>query len=59
MKRFSDNIRRYVAAKTTWRIGGDEELKTQYDITFGALYIILKYGSKQPIRIRFDEIENS
>lgn len=59
MKRFSDNIRRYIASKTNWRIGGNEELKTQYDITFGNLYIILKYGGKQPIRIKFEEIENS
>lgn len=59
MKRFSDNIRRYISKKTNWRIGGDQELKTQYDITFGDLYIILKYGSKQPIRIKFEEIENS
>ncbi|QEC69350.1 hypothetical protein FRZ67_19310 [Panacibacter ginsenosidivorans] len=57
--KFESNIRRYIQNKTNWRIGGEQELKTQYEITFGELYIIMKYGNKQPIRIKFEEIENS
>jgi hypothetical protein len=57
--KFENNIRRYIQNQTNWRIGGDQELQTQYEITFGELYIIMKYGSKQPIRIKFEEIEKS
>lgn len=41
-KRFSNNIVRYVGKNTAWRIGRDENIIVDYQVTFGELYILIK-----------------
>ena len=56
--KYTDNMRRYIAAKTTWRIGADESIRPQLQVIFGELFVILKRSS-QEIRVKFEEIENT
>ncbi len=55
-KVYKDKMRRYIDAKTNWRIKGDTTLYPSVQISFGELFIVLKYGN-QTIRIKFEEIE--
>lgn len=57
LRKFKENIRRYVNQKTNWRIGGDKEIVPDIAIDFGELFITLKYGRYQDIRVKFEEIE--
>lgn len=54
---FRDKIRRYINLKTNWRIGGDKTVEPDIEIAFGELFIKLKYGGYQVIRVKFEEIE--
>jgi hypothetical protein len=55
-RRYKDNMRRYIEKNTRWRIGGGETIFPNVDVTFGELFITLKYGG-QTLRIKFEEIE--
>jgi hypothetical protein len=55
---YADNMRRYIERKTTWRIGGKETIEPTFEVTFGELFVNLKWGSQRQ-RIKFEEIENS
>ena len=55
---YKDNMRRYIAMATNWRIGGDEHIKPFFEVTFGELFITLKRGS-QTLRVKFEEIEKA
>lgn len=57
-EQFAENLKRYIDKKTTWRIGTSEVLRPGFQLTFGELYITLKW-SGQSIRIKFEEIENA
>jgi len=57
-KIFSDKIQKYIRQKTNWRIGGDQTIIPKLEITFGELFVVLKYGATQPKRIRLEELEN-
>ncbi|MGN6438398.1 MAG: hypothetical protein ACTHMM_17780 [Agriterribacter sp.] len=56
--RFKDHMRRYIAKNTTWRIKGDATIHPSIQISFGELFLVLKYGS-QTLRVKFEEIERS
>ena len=53
---YRDNMRRYIERHTNWRIGRDLGIRPSVEVTFGELFIILKY-SGQTIRLKFEEIE--
>ena len=56
--RYKDNMRRYIAKSTNWRIGADERITPSFEVTFGELFITMKRGS-QTLRVKFDEIEKA
>lgn len=53
---YKPKIRRYLMDKTSWRVSQDEEVTSQFEVTFGELFLILKWRT-QRIRIKFAEIE--
>ena len=55
---YKDNMRKYIGRHTNWRIGSDTTIYPSLEVTFGELFIILKY-SGQTLRIKFEEIENT
>jgi hypothetical protein len=57
-RRYKENMRRYITSNTNWRIGREQPLTPKVDVTFGELFITLKYGS-QTLRIKFEDIEKS
>jgi hypothetical protein len=54
--KYKDNMRRYIERHTNWRIGRDTTIYPSVEVTFGELFIVLKYGG-QTLRIKFEEIE--
>lgn len=56
-KIYKEKIQKYIEKKTNWRIGREQTIKPKLEITFGELYVALKYGS-QVIRVRLAELEN-
>jgi hypothetical protein len=54
--RYKENLRRYIEKHTNWRIDRDSTIKPSVQVTFGELFIILKYAS-QTLRIKFEDIE--
>ena len=56
--RFKDHVRRYIQKNTTWRISGESKINPKFEVIFGELFIIIKYGS-QVVRVKFEEIEKS
>ena len=57
-KEYKPHIRRYIEKSTNWRISKEIGLATSLEVTFGELFIILKYGS-QKLRVKFSDIEKS
>lgn len=56
--KYKDHMRRYITVNTNWRIRGDDTIHPSLQISFGELFIVLKYGS-QRLRVKFEEIEKS
>ena len=55
---YADNIRRYIEKNTSWAIGGKDKIQPAFEVTFGELFVRLKWKSQQQ-RIKFEQIENS
>lgn len=55
--RYKDNMKRYIGQHTNWRISGATTIYPSIEVTFGELFITLKY-SGQTLRIKFEDIEN-
>jgi hypothetical protein len=55
---YKDKIRHFVETKTTWRISGEDRVDTQLEVTFGELFLILKWR-RQKLRVKFEDIEKS
>lgn len=53
---YKNKIRKYLIEKTSWRVGKDEEVRSQMQVIFGELFLILKWRT-QRLRIKFAEIE--
>lgn len=56
--KFADNMRRYIERNTTWAIGGNERIRPGFEVSFGELFVSLKWRSQRQ-RIKFEEIEKS
>lgn len=56
-KIFKEKVQKFIEKKTNWRIGREQTIKPKLEITFGELYVALKYGT-QTIRVRLEELEN-
>jgi hypothetical protein len=54
---FKERVQRFINKNTNWRISRDHTVKPKLEITFGELYVVLKYGT-QTIRVKLEEIEN-
>jgi hypothetical protein len=54
--KYKDNMRRYIERHTNWRIKSDATIYPSIEVTFGELFIVLKYAG-QTLRIKFEEIE--
>ena len=54
----SDNLRRYVARNTSWKVAGSRTVSCQYETTFGELFVILSFGSES-LRVRLEDVERS
>lgn len=57
-KKYKDNICRYIARNTTWRIGGDKKIIPKMQLIFGELYVHMKYGG-QTLRVLLTDIERA
>ncbi len=53
---FSERINRFLAQQTNWKIDPSRLMTPVLQVTFGELYLILKYGSRQ-IKVGLEEIE--
>ena len=51
-----EKVASYVKNQTNWRIGRDQTLVPKLELTFGELFITMRYGS-QRIRVKLEEIE--
>ncbi|HEY4150336.1 MAG TPA: hypothetical protein VGM41_15460 [Chitinophagaceae bacterium] len=51
-------MKRYIEARTDWRISADTTLRPHLHLVFGELFITIKYGNKE-IRVKFEEIETA
>lgn len=56
--KYKDNLRRYLQKNTDWQIDRDSVIYPFIEITFGELFINLKYGN-QHLRVKFSEIEKA
>ena len=54
---FKERVQMFINKNTNWRISRDYTVKPKLEITFGELYVVLKYGT-QTIRVKLEEIEN-
>ena len=52
------HMKRYVEARTNWRISAGTTLQPHLHLVFGELFITLKYGNKT-LRVKFEEIEKA
>jgi hypothetical protein len=57
-QRFADNMRRYIQKHTSWRIGGKDSVEPTFEVTFGELFVNLKWRTQRQ-RVKFEEIEKS
>ncbi|HEY0679787.1 MAG TPA: hypothetical protein VGD17_15995 [Chitinophagaceae bacterium] len=57
-RQYKDNMRRYIEKHTDWRIGRDTIFRPNLELTFGELFIILKWNSRR-LRIKFEDIETA
>ena len=55
-KIYKEKVQKFIDTKTNWRISREQTIKPKLEITFGELYVALKYGA-QTIRIRLEELE--
>lgn len=53
---YKNKIRKYLMQKTSWQVGKDEQVRSQMQVIFGELFLILKWRN-QRLRIKFAEIE--
>lgn len=53
---FKLKLRRYIDTKTNWHIPPEETVNSQFEVTFGELFLILKWRT-QRVRLKFEEIE--
>ncbi len=53
---YKTKIRRYLINNTSWRITVDEEVKVDFEIIFGELYLVVRWRTKK-LRIKFEQIE--
>lgn len=56
--KYKDNVRRYIARNTEWRIDRNGSVTPAMQLIYGELFVILKYGSERR-RITFEELEKS
>lgn len=56
MRRYADNVRRYVQGNTEWHIGAAETIRPCVQVIFGELFMILKRGSHE-LRVKFSDVE--
>jgi hypothetical protein len=52
------HMKRYIEARTNWRISADTVLQPHLHLVFGELFITLKYGDKM-LRVKLEEIETA
>ena len=53
---YKGKLRKYIDEKTNWKIAADEGVKSQFEVIFGELFLVLKWRSHK-VRLKFDEIE--
>lgn len=52
-----EGIQKFITTNTNWRIGREQTITPNLEITFGELYITMRYGTQQ-LRVKLEEIEN-
>jgi hypothetical protein len=55
---YADHMRRYIGKNTDWTIGGKDKIQPAFEVTFGELFVSLKWRSQRQ-RVKFEEIEKS
>lgn len=53
---FKERIQRFINNNTNWRISREQTVRPKLEVTFGELYVVLKYGT-QTLRVKLEEIE--
>lgn len=53
---FKEKVQRFINKNTDWRISREMTVRPKLEITFGELYLVLKYGT-QTLRVKLEEIE--
>lgn len=56
--KYKDNIRRYIQKQTTWRIDSNSKIVPKFEVTYGEIYLVIRYSS-QTLRIKFEDIEKA
>ena len=56
--KYTSHIRRYIAQHTDWQIGADKTITPKLEITYGQLFVSLKYHS-QHLRVPLSDIEKA
>lgn len=54
--RYMDNVRKWIGNNTNWDIKGSDTVNTQMAVTFGEIFLELKWRSRQ-IKVKFEDIE--
>ncbi len=54
---FKQNIKKYIERNTNWRIPRDYTIIPRPELTFGELYIVMKFAG-QTARIKLEDLEN-
>lgn len=53
---FKDKIKKYVERKTNWHIPRDYTIVPRPELTFGELYIVMKFAN-QTARVKLEDLE--
>lgn len=57
-KELKIKIQSYVAKNTDWKIRREQTIRPEVELSFGELYVVMKYGSEK-VRVKLEEIEGN
>lgn len=54
--KYKDQVRRFIEGNTDWRIKGSDSVKTTLELSFGELFIIIRWSNRS-LRVKFEDVE--
>ena len=55
--KYTNNIKSFISRRTKWRIEPKTTVYPDLEISFGELFVVLKYGSYKAERVKLSELE--